>query len=502
MEGETSNFVKPNKLFDSINNPTTLNNLLKEGPKKSTLLDDVKKQLKEYTPQESSQFLKTLLTSLASDDSEHSQDKRDVLIEILPLIDLSSLKSEELLDLYEESLSLLTPESDPLGTVFSIIEAGKIMAPYFPSSPETEKRITAYFEGLKWPLHVERDYRHIIQKELSDLFKQIPLEPSKRVDKDIEDDRELDINANLQDMLILIPDELHLSKDIREKLSKLFNEYQQCERLFHFIEDTNDPTTVEPEELEVYYYERHKEIFELFFKSKNPGELIAKNFSGSASTRSSVMPIDSIIHSPDYVFFNLGLGEELTEEKWDLPDGQPAFMAFVLKPEAMHMPDLRAFNAADTADFTEIFLDWENVSRLILDVDTLNQLRRELLLRLGPDGGFYTSDTSPSTSKYTVGSYHTVYDTREVKIPERVPSQLVEAIIFNNDNDLEVLKPFLNTKIGDTPLKDIVYTVESYKKAYKDRYRKARIIREQIKEVIKVVVDKQNIPPDLSSLPK
>src|SRR3989344_5089125 len=278
---------------------------------------------------------------------------------------------------------------------------------------------------------------------------------------------------NLQLMLQLVPDILHLSDSKRVQITKLFGEYLSFERMVHFIHDNADEPEDDEENREVRKY-----LMEEFFYEANghPGKLIAPGIQKATeeSLRTLSMPIDRIIKSPKYVFFHLGLPHDIFDSNdWRLPDGTQAFMAFILSPQAKQIPSIRAFNASDTGGFKNVPLNWDNVSKLILSVDTLNHLREELLLRGGPENGFFDRPNPVlPTSEYTyyndLDRPHSIFDSREVKVRDGVQPEFVEAIVLRHKGDIALFKDYRGVKMGDKKLRDIVFTYDDYKALHKE----------------------------------
>lgn len=127
---------RPTQLIQGIFNDHELVKRLAVGGNKDTLTEKAT-QINSFDPQEKVLFLEKTFAIL-SDSNPRSQDRRDAALNLLRVMDLTSVDPEGLKDSYlkavrnlRENLNL---DSDPYGEIHALLEAGKIIAPFIKNS--------------------------------------------------------------------------------------------------------------------------------------------------------------------------------------------------------------------------------------------------------------------------------------------------------------------------------------------------------------------------------
>ena len=124
----------PTLILQSVlDNNTVIKELVTNGPRKKSILEEAGQQINSLEPQEKIIFLQETFAILS--DSDHGyQDKRDAALELLNIMDLKSIDPKELTETYRKAVynlqENLNQDSDPCGEIDALLEAGKIIAPF------------------------------------------------------------------------------------------------------------------------------------------------------------------------------------------------------------------------------------------------------------------------------------------------------------------------------------------------------------------------------------
>lgn len=123
-----------------LNNPGKLE-LLLDTERNSGLISDAKKRFGAYSPDETTELAGILINTIGSDAIEDI-DRREGALQLLQAVPFSEkVKPETLLEMYTGVLNKRGESSDPLGGVYSLIEAGTVLLPRFPLTPESQSAL-------------------------------------------------------------------------------------------------------------------------------------------------------------------------------------------------------------------------------------------------------------------------------------------------------------------------------------------------------------------------
>lgn len=158
--------------------------LLADDERSDALYDDISRKITCLNPQDRVAFVAQILHGLSRDDDEWGLDKRDAAIELLQLVNFEEMSRGHLLLIYTKTVVFQDQTADPYGSIHSLLEAGKIIAPYLFPEEATRKRIdgvwravAAFFDG------VDRSY---INDGRENILSAIP-EPSHGIQREIEE---------------------------------------------------------------------------------------------------------------------------------------------------------------------------------------------------------------------------------------------------------------------------------------------------------------------------
>lgn len=137
---------KASMLLEQILGDETMQDTLLTGEEKdkARIVENVcKKMVSEPTVQ--SAFLKMLIGTFSKENDDRDTDRRDSAYEVLnqpAIMDLLPDNSTVVFDSYLEAINQQTKDNDPFsGSIGSLLDAGKILAPYFPNDDLARKQL-------------------------------------------------------------------------------------------------------------------------------------------------------------------------------------------------------------------------------------------------------------------------------------------------------------------------------------------------------------------------
>lgn len=132
-------------------------------------------EITQLNPEQSKKLVTLLFDRLAEEDvaDKEDQDKRDTALSVLNLVDLQKLNSQFLLTTYKQSVQKLDKDADPLGSIDSIISAGKKIAPFLPPGQGSVEQISDIWQVYETTIPSNED-RGLIRLELREIYSLIP----------------------------------------------------------------------------------------------------------------------------------------------------------------------------------------------------------------------------------------------------------------------------------------------------------------------------------------
>lgn len=110
---------------------------------KDALLQGLRHDMSDFTPLEKISLVKGIFTNLSKlDTTGKKQYQRDAGLEVLRLVDLTSLTPQELSIIamhYIKTVYQMDRDYDPLGEIDALLETGNILAPSIPTNHNTYK---------------------------------------------------------------------------------------------------------------------------------------------------------------------------------------------------------------------------------------------------------------------------------------------------------------------------------------------------------------------------
>lgn len=98
------------------------------------IIGRIQKNLDDFTRHDKARLVKHLFTFMAdTGDSSKVQSKRDGALELLMLVDLEGVDKRQISNAYLTTVSALDGDSDPLGEIDALLNAGKMIAPFIPT---------------------------------------------------------------------------------------------------------------------------------------------------------------------------------------------------------------------------------------------------------------------------------------------------------------------------------------------------------------------------------
>ena len=146
---------RPTLLLQSmLGDKKVLSHLISQSQGSDNILDKASIDINGLDKTETASFVKLILDGLSRDDAEWDVNKRDAANELLFLVNPEKLDKEQVLQFYLDAVSRQTADSDPYGSISSLVEAGLTIGHHFPIGEETIDKVSNawskvadYFEG-------------------------------------------------------------------------------------------------------------------------------------------------------------------------------------------------------------------------------------------------------------------------------------------------------------------------------------------------------------------
>lgn len=178
---------EPNQEIPQVDRPTAILNdviydqnvvetLTRRPKEKKAVLDNISAKINELNPEETESMLKSVLDGLSKEDRIWTVDRRDVALEVLGVIPLDKIPKDQLMNRYIQAVNSQSSISDPNGSIYSLLEAGKVIAPSLPASDMRSftTRISRLWEDIA--SHFPPEDRKFIQKTKDEAIKQFPFQ--------------------------------------------------------------------------------------------------------------------------------------------------------------------------------------------------------------------------------------------------------------------------------------------------------------------------------------
>lgn len=135
---------RPTQVLQHLDSKEFCLRLTTANKDKDALLQGLGHNISDFTSLEKISLVKRIFTNLSKlDTAGEKQDQRDAGLEVLRLVDLTSLTPQESNSIamhYVKTVSKLDRDYDPLGEIDALLEAGNILAPSIPTNHNTYKR--------------------------------------------------------------------------------------------------------------------------------------------------------------------------------------------------------------------------------------------------------------------------------------------------------------------------------------------------------------------------
>ena len=151
--------------------------LITNGDKKADILERSETLIDAFDPEETRTFLRKSFAVLGDrDDSQKAQDKRDAILEILPIVDLRKIDPTQLTQDYLTEVYKLNRDSDPFGEAHALAEAGKTIAYRIRAVPGNKTEVTTAWNQVASNF-VEAGYIHVLNR-IEEIEQQMVLKSS------------------------------------------------------------------------------------------------------------------------------------------------------------------------------------------------------------------------------------------------------------------------------------------------------------------------------------
>lgn len=162
-------------LLSSLLEDKIVKTFLTSKAEQDSILDKASLEVADLDRDESRSFYRIVINGLAQADAYWTQDRRDVTLELLPLIGLGKIRSEDILEDYMAAVSTQTRESDIYGTIDALLSAGEIVATNLPMGEDT--RLTLKTCWLRVARNFPRKDSQPIIDRVDNFIAQVPIHP-------------------------------------------------------------------------------------------------------------------------------------------------------------------------------------------------------------------------------------------------------------------------------------------------------------------------------------
>lgn len=129
-------------LESTLGNRETLHHLLSlRSSAKEKVLDEASKEIEALDHAETGRLVQLIFNGLSREDEEWDVNKRDGALELLWLIDFEKVGRNQLEKDYLNAVATQNSDSDPYGSIHSLLDAGQIISDHLPFGVETEDKL-------------------------------------------------------------------------------------------------------------------------------------------------------------------------------------------------------------------------------------------------------------------------------------------------------------------------------------------------------------------------
>lgn len=157
-----------------INTPGALQQLIVKP--KPEYLEKVGKDVDTLSPEDTNLLTRTVLQGISRESPQWDVDRRDGGIELLRLINPEKLDPKAVYSAYENAIQRQTDKSDVYGTVYSVLEAGKVLAGKIPIFVSNERALRSVLSQMK-TLFSSQEYGEYLTGEIEQIASQFKILP-------------------------------------------------------------------------------------------------------------------------------------------------------------------------------------------------------------------------------------------------------------------------------------------------------------------------------------
>lgn len=176
---------RPTILFENVIGDQTVNKLISGKEDSEEFFDTLSTEIQAFSSSELRALMRLTLNGLSTENEYWSQDRRDILLDFITLIDPQKIRPELLLQDYLQVVNTQNEHSDPYGTIYQLLEAGDFIASYLPIGQNTRNQV-----NTAWNLIAEKfegEDKEYIEKEKNNLLARIPLGAAQLMGNDDHD---------------------------------------------------------------------------------------------------------------------------------------------------------------------------------------------------------------------------------------------------------------------------------------------------------------------------
>ena len=157
---------RPSFLVSQFLGDTNILRGLLKNPEGDIVFKRAQRTIHSFSDYETTDFVQQLVHGLGKENKFWNVNRRDGALILLNQAIFAKADMESVQNTYTVAVDQIQKDSDPLGSVDSLLEAGKIMAPYFPDTPESKKEVHDAWKCVKYKFYWQdrADWRAISPK--------------------------------------------------------------------------------------------------------------------------------------------------------------------------------------------------------------------------------------------------------------------------------------------------------------------------------------------------
>ena len=138
-------------------------------------LNEIAPKIKSLDQDSTRAFIKNIFDGLSREDEYWDDNRRDSALELLRLVNPAKVLHKQTLQDYLGAVSKLNKDSEPLGSISSLLDAGIILKPHFPWGQLTVDRVENAWGKVADNFAGQKPDFDFIEEQAGKIIKNIPV---------------------------------------------------------------------------------------------------------------------------------------------------------------------------------------------------------------------------------------------------------------------------------------------------------------------------------------